>query len=82
MLFSFGRIKVYYFMLISTPYSTPLEKMLYLCSTKRNQKKFVMETIFDHNVTPDEYFELNGKIPRETITIDGKVYDVILKERS
>ena len=28
-------------MLISTPHSTPLEKKLYLCSTKRNQKNIV-----------------------------------------
>ena len=28
-------------MLISTPYSTPLEKKLYFCSTKRNQKNIV-----------------------------------------
>lgn len=28
-------------MLISTPYSTPLEKKYYLCTTKRNQKNIV-----------------------------------------
>ena len=28
-------------MLISTPYSTPFEKKLYLCTTKRNQKYIV-----------------------------------------